>query len=69
VRISEFPPVAAQAAAAAPPPIGHTLRGIRVDDWVFGVSSVSEDGHESPGASAVPGGAFGPYTPPPGGEQ
>ncbi len=41
------------------------LRGIRVDDWVFGVSSLSADGHESPVASAVPGGAFAPYTPPP----
>jgi hypothetical protein len=44
---------------------GHVLRGIRVDDHVFGVSSVSADGHESPVASAVPGGAFRPYTPPP----
>jgi acetylornithine deacetylase/succinyl-diaminopimelate desuccinylase-like protein len=42
-----------------------TLPHVRVDDWVFGVSSVSADGHESPVASAVPGGAFGPYTPPP----
>jgi Peptidase family M28 len=41
------------------------LPGIRVDDYVFGVSSVAKDGHESPVASAVPGGAFGPYTPPP----
>jgi hypothetical protein len=41
------------------------LRGIRVDDWVFGVSSVAADGLESPVASAVPGGAFGPYVPPP----
>ena len=41
------------------------LKGVRVDDWVFGVSSVSKDGHESPVASAVPGGAFRPYTPPP----
>jgi hypothetical protein len=37
------------------------LPGIRVDDWVFGVSSVSKDGFESPVASAVPGGAFKPY--------
>jgi len=37
------------------------LKGIRVDDWVFGVSSVSKDGFESPVASAVPGGAFKPY--------
>ena len=41
------------------------LSGIRVDDWVFGVSSVSANGFESPVASAVPGGAFKPYTPPP----
>jgi acetylornithine deacetylase/succinyl-diaminopimelate desuccinylase-like protein len=41
------------------------LPGIRVDDFVFGVSSVSKDGFESPVASAVPGGAFRPYTPPP----
>jgi hypothetical protein len=37
------------------------LKGIRVDDWVFGVSSVGKDGFESPVASAVPGGAFHPY--------
>jgi hypothetical protein len=36
---------------------------------VFGVSSVSADGYESPVASAVPGGAFGPYTPPPPAQQ
>jgi Zn-dependent M28 family amino/carboxypeptidase len=41
------------------------LPHIRVDDWVFGVSSVAADGSESPVASAVPGGAFGPYAPPP----
>jgi hypothetical protein len=41
------------------------LPGVRVDDFVFGVSSVSKDGFESPVASAVPGGAFAPYTPPP----
>ena len=40
------------------------LPHIRVDDWVFGVSSVSKDGFESPVASAVPGGAFRLYTPP-----
>jgi hypothetical protein len=40
------------------------LKGIRVDDWVFGVSSVSKDGFESPVASAVPGGAFKPYLAP-----
>ena len=42
----------------------HVLKGLRVDDWVFGVSSVSADGFESPVASAVPGGAFRPYSPP-----
>jgi hypothetical protein len=41
------------------------LKGVRVDDYVFGVSSVSKDGFESPVASAVPGGAFEPYVPPP----
>ena len=41
------------------------LKGVRVDDWVFGVSSVSKDGYESPVASAVPGGAFKPYVAPP----
>jgi len=40
------------------------LSHIRVDDWVFGVSSVSKDGFESPVASAVPGGAFRPYIAP-----
>jgi hypothetical protein len=42
----------------------HLLPHIRVDDWVFGVSSVSKDGFESPVASAVPGGAFKPYAAP-----
>jgi acetylornithine deacetylase/succinyl-diaminopimelate desuccinylase-like protein len=41
------------------------LPHIRVDDWVFGVSSVSKDRFESPVASAVPGGAFRPYVAPP----
>ncbi len=41
------------------------LPHIRVDDWVFGVASVSKDGFESPVASAVPGGAFKPYAAPP----
>jgi len=35
-----------------------TLPHVRVDDWVFGVSSISEAGFESPVASAVPGGSF-----------
>lgn len=43
----------------------HVLRGIRIDDYQFGVSSVSADGFESPVASAVPGGAFKPYVAPP----
>jgi hypothetical protein len=43
----------------------HVIPGIRVDDWVFGVSAVSAEGYESPVASAVPGGAYRPYTPPP----
>ena len=42
----------------------YILPHIRVDDWVFGVSSVSADGFESPVASAVPGGAFKPYVAP-----
>jgi Zn-dependent M28 family amino/carboxypeptidase len=41
-----------------------TLPHVRVDDWVFGVSSVSADGYESPVASAVPGGAFRPWVKP-----
>jgi Peptidase family M28 len=41
------------------------LQGVRVDDWVFGVSSVGFDGFESPVASAVPGGAFKPWVAPP----
>jgi hypothetical protein len=41
------------------------LPHIRIDDWVFGVSSVSKDGFESPVASAVPGGGFHPYIAPP----
>ena len=40
------------------------LPHIRVDDWVFGVSSVSKAGFESPVASAVPGGTFHPYIAP-----
>ena len=46
-------------------PCHLVLPHIRVDDWVFGVSSVSADGFESPVASAVPGGAFKPYVVPP----
>jgi len=40
------------------------LPHVRVDDWVFGVSSLSKEGFESPVASAVPGGAFKPYVAP-----
>ncbi len=40
------------------------LPHVRVDDWVFGVSSVGANGFESPVASAVPGGAFKPYIAP-----
>lgn len=40
------------------------LPHIRVDDWVFGVSSVGKNGFESPVASAVPGGQFGPIPEP-----
>lgn len=46
-------------------PCRVVLPHVRVDDWVFGVSSVAADGSESPVASAVPGGAFRPWTPPP----
>lgn len=45
--------------------VSCVLPHIRVDDWVFGVSSISKDGFESPVASAVPGGAFRPYIAPP----
>jgi hypothetical protein len=47
-----------------PETLGKTVQllpHIRVDDWVFGVSSVSKDGYESPVTSAVPGGAFKPW--------
>ncbi|MDB5697921.1 MAG: family metallo-hydrolase [Alphaproteobacteria bacterium] len=37
----------------------HVLKGIRVDDWIFGVSAISADEYETPVASAVPGGEFG----------
>lgn len=46
-------------------PCKVVLAHIRVDDWVFGVSSVSKDGFESPVASAVPGGEFHTYIAPP----
>ncbi|MBB4856817.1 Zn-dependent M28 family amino/carboxypeptidase [Novosphingobium chloroacetimidivorans] len=37
-----------------------SLTGVRGDDWLFGVSSVGENGAQSPIAAAVPGGAFVP---------
>jgi len=43
----------------------QVLPHVRVDDWVFGVSSVAADGSESPVASAVPDGGFHPYAPQP----
>jgi Zn-dependent M28 family amino/carboxypeptidase len=46
------------------PATRHVIKGIRVDDWIFGVSSVSRGGWESPVASAVPGGAFRPFVAP-----
>jgi Zn-dependent M28 family amino/carboxypeptidase len=51
-------------AAATRLSCGTTLPHIRVDDWVFGVSSMSKDGFESPVASAAPGGEFKPYVAP-----
>ncbi|HXH00295.1 MAG TPA: M28 family metallopeptidase [Sphingomicrobium sp.] len=42
----------------------HVIKGIRVDDWVFGMSSIGRAGVESPVASAVPGGAFRPWVAP-----
>jgi len=41
-----------------------TIEGVRVDDWVFGVSSMSNGDFVSPVASAVPGGAFKPWVAP-----
>ena len=58
------PPIRPVGAPVTPDAIKHVLPGVRVDDWVFGVSSVSADGHESPVASAVPGGAFKPFVAP-----
>ena len=57
-------PVDRELASATRLSCGITLPRIRVDDWVFGVSSVSKGGFESPVASAVPGGAFHPYIAP-----
>ena len=65
-----FPPPIVEVGKNGPAPetdliCDVVLPHIRVDDWVFGVSSVSKDGFESPVASAVPGGAFHPYIAPP----
>jgi hypothetical protein len=58
-----FPAAKLPKGAAAQGRCETILPGVRVDDYVFGVSSV-RGGFESPVASAVPGGAFAPYTPP-----
>ena len=39
------------------------LKGVRGDDWLFGVSAIAADGSESPISSAVPGGQFAPLKP------
>ncbi len=38
----------------------RTFKGLRGDDWIFGVSALASDCSESPISSAVPGGLFGP---------
>jgi hypothetical protein len=38
------------------------LKGVRGDDWLFGVSAVGANGVQSPIAAAVPGGAFAPLS-------
>ena len=63
-RSVEAPYPPSRAGTTAPEAYGMTLRHIRIDDWVFGVSSVSKAGFESPVASAVPGGGFHPYIAP-----
>ena len=40
--------------------LDEKLKGVRGDDWLFGMSAFNSDGHESPIASAVPGGQFAP---------
>ena len=62
-----FPLALPSAALAVPLPVTGLcgvmfVSGVAIE--VFGVSSVSADGHESPVASAVPGGAFKPYVAP-----
>lgn len=36
----------------------HVLKGVVIDDWFFGVSAVSADGHESPVVFPGPAGSF-----------
>jgi len=50
----------AKPALAAVTATAATLKGVRGDDWLFGVSSVGSNGARSPIAAAVPGGAFQP---------
>jgi hypothetical protein len=64
-EVTAPPPIRPAGAPATPDTIKHVLPGVRVDDWVFGVSSVGANGFESPIVSAVPGGAFKPYVAPP----
>ena len=58
------PRLAPEKAATLKLSCGIVLPHVRVDDWVFGVSSISNSGFQSPVASAVPGRAFKPYMPP-----
>jgi hypothetical protein len=44
--------------AKASPGPDETLKGVVIDDWFFGVSSVSADGYESPVVFPGPAGAF-----------
>ncbi|HEY7808791.1 MAG TPA: M28 family peptidase [Allosphingosinicella sp.] len=74
LRVAANDPMLCRKLSAEGKPLTETrcdevLEGVRVDDFVFGVSSVGEDGAESPVASAVPGGAFRPYSPPPAAQQ
>ncbi|MBI1213860.1 MAG: M20/M25/M40 family metallo-hydrolase [Alphaproteobacteria bacterium] len=46
-----------------------TLEGVNIDDWFFGVSSISTDGYESPVEFPGPAGAFVNASPPPEGPK
>lgn len=46
--------------SAGVPGTSVKLKGVRGDDWLFGVSAVASSGAQSPVAAAVPGGAFMP---------